>query len=256
VLTDADVNSLIPLYAIGVFIGFTLSQFGLVRHWRRERPRRWRQRAALNGAGMVMTALAAVVFLVSKFLEGAWAVTIAIPVLMLGFAHTERYYAVVARHLKLGRTPPHPRRRESVVVVPTSTVNLLTEHALSAALSMGETVVALAVAGDEQERAAITREWDQWDPGVPLEVVIDEHRSLIRTVLRYIESVEERDKLTLTVLIPEIQPDLRVHEIMHNQRGRLLEAALRGRTDVVIATLPFHVHEDRELRRHGGGGNR
>jgi amino acid transporter len=242
VIVDADTGKLIPLYAIGVFIGFTLSQFGLVRHWLKKRPRNWRARAILNGAGMTMTAIAVVVFLISKFTEGAWILVIAIPVLMAVFSHTETYYARVASELRLGLTPPRPRKRDSVVVVPTSTVNLLTAQALSAALSMGETVVALAVAGDEEEADKIKHDWDEWKSGVPIEVLLDPTRSLIRTVLRYIES-HETAEVSITVLIPEILPNKRRHEILHNQRGRLLESVLKSRTDVVIATLPFHIHD-------------
>ena len=196
----------------------------------------------LNGTGAAMTAVAVVVFLSTKFLEGAWIVVIAVPVLMFLFSHTETYYAEVAKELRLGKTPAHPRKRQSIVVVPTSTVNLLTERAVSAALSLGETVVAVAVAGDEDECAQIKHEWDEWCPGIPIEVLLDPHRSLIRTVLRYVKSIEDEDA-TITVLIPEIIPDKRRHEILHNQRGRLLESALKGRTDVVIATLPFHIHD-------------
>jgi hypothetical protein len=145
---DAKTNDLIPLYAIGVFIGFTISQLGLVRHWFADRPARWQLRVALNGTGAAMTAVAVVVFLVSKFLSGAWVVIVAIPTLMLLFTITERYYAQVALELKLGKTPPPPHKRHSVVIVPASTVNLLTERAVSAGLSLGETVVAVAVAGN------------------------------------------------------------------------------------------------------------
>jgi amino acid transporter len=242
VAVNADTQRLIPLYAIGVFVGFTISQIGLVRHWRSERPTKWQIRAGLNGVGAVMTTVAVFVFLISKFLAGAWVVTIAIPLLMLLFANTESYYAKVATELRLGKTPPHPRRRQSVVVVPASTVNLLTEHAISAALSLGETVVAVAVAGDEEECAEIKRGWDDWESGVPIEVLLDSHRSLIRSVLRYVKSIEDEDA-TITVLIPEILPRKRRHEILHNQRGRLLGAVLKARTDVVIATLPFHLHD-------------
>jgi hypothetical protein len=242
IAVSAQTNRLIPLFTIGVFIGFTISQVGLVRHWRETRPPRWRARAALNGAGAAMTAVAVVVFLTTKFLEGAWVVVIVVPLLMLLFSHTESYYAKVATELRLGKTPGIPRRRESIVVVPTSTVNLLTERALSAALSLGETVVAVAVAGDEQEREQIARDWGQWKCRVPLEVLLDPQRSLVRTVLRYIESIESQDA-TITVLIPEIIPSKRRHEILHNQRGRLLETVLKARTDVVIATLPFHIHD-------------
>jgi len=242
VAVNADTNRLIPMYAIGVFIGFTISQVGLVRHWVGGRAAGWHWRAVLNGTGAVMTAVAVAVFLASKFLEGAWVVTVAIPLLILLFARTEGYYAEAARELKLGKTPPHPRARESIVVVPSSTVSLLTERAISAALSIGETVVAVAVAGDEEECAEVKRAWDEWEPGVPIEVLLDPHRSLIRSVLRYVKSVEHEDA-TITVLIPEIIPGKRRHEILHNQRGRLLESVLKARADVVIATLPFHLHD-------------
>jgi amino acid transporter len=244
VASGAQVNSLIPLFAIGVFIGFTLSQVGLVRHWRAERPPHWRLRTMINAVGSVMTAITVVVLLFSKFLEGAWVVVVAVPAMMWLFSHTESYYAEVGRELKLGRTPPPPCKRESIVIVPTSTVNLLTERALSAALSLGDEVVAVAVAADEDERAEIIRNWKQWKCGAPIEVLVDPHRSLIRSVLKYVESVEaETDNALVTVLIPEIIPRKRRHEILHNQRGRLLATALKLRTDVIVATLPFKLDE-------------
>ncbi|HJS93150.1 MAG TPA: APC family permease [Solirubrobacteraceae bacterium] len=242
VAVNAKTNDLIPMYAIGVFIGFTISQLGLVKHWVTDRPSHWKPRAVLNGTGAAMTAIAVVVFLISKFLAGAWVVVIAIPALMALFAQTERYYDRVAIELKLGKTPPPPHKRHSVVIVPASTVNLLTEHAVSAALSLGETVVAVAVAGNEEESDRIKREWDDWSCGVPIEVLLDPQRSLVRTVLKYVKSVENEDA-TITVLIPEIVPRKRRHEILHNQRARLLAAVLKARTDVVIATLPFHLHD-------------
>ncbi|HEY6396195.1 MAG TPA: amino acid permease, partial [Solirubrobacteraceae bacterium] len=242
IATRAQTLSLIPLFTIGVFVGFTISQVGLVLHWRSLKSSRWRLRAALNGTGAVMTAVAVVVFLWSKFLSGAWVVVVAIPLLMYLFSQTESYYAKVGRELRFGKTPPHPRQRASVVVVPTSTVNLLTERALTAALSLGETVVAVAVAGDEQECDEATQAWNEWKPGVPLEVLLDPQRSLVRSLLRYIKAIEREDA-TITVLIPEILPRKRRHEILHNQRGRVLAAVLKARTNVVIATLPFHIHD-------------
>jgi amino acid transporter len=237
---DARTNRLIPLFTIGVFVGFTISQVGLVRHWAKERPPRWQGRAALNGTGAVMTAVAVAVFLSTKFLEGAWVVVLAIPLLMWLFSHTEHYYAQVASELKLGKIPGIPHRRESIVIIPTSTVNLLTEKAVSAAMSLGDTVVAVAVAGDEEEREQIEHDWGEWKCAVPLEVLIDPHRSLVKSVLSYIEAIP-KDDITLTVLIPEIIPTKRRREILHNQRGRLLEAVLKARTEVIVATLPFHV---------------
>jgi hypothetical protein len=233
---------LIPLFTIGVFVGFTISQVGLVRHWLRERPQGWRWRATVNGTGALMTGVAVVVFVISKFLHGAWVVVVTIPLLIVLFARIEGYYAEVARELRLGRTPPRPHARESIVLIPTTTTSLLTERAASAGLSLGETVVALAVAGDEEEAERIRHNWDDWRCGIPLEVLIDPHRSLVRSVLRYVKQIEREDA-TITVLIPELVPRKRRHEILHNQRGELLEAVLKRHTSVVIATLPFHIHD-------------
>jgi amino acid transporter len=243
IAVNGKTNALIPMFTIGVFVGLTISQVGLVRHWRRLRPPRWQWRATLNGAGASMTAVAVVVFLSTKFIHGAWVVVIAVPLLMMLFSSTEHYYDEVATELQLGRNPPYPHKRPSIVIVPTSTVNLLTEKALSAALSLGDTVIALAVAGDEEECRQVKHDWATWRCAVPLEVLVDPQRSLIRTVLHYIESYEQEEDVTMTVLIPEILPNKRRHEILHNQRGRLLETVLKARTNVVIATLPFHLHD-------------
>jgi amino acid transporter len=239
---SASTERLIPLFTIGVFIGFTISQAGLIRFWRRTRPRGWAVRALLNGTGAVMTAIAVIVFVASKFLAGAWVVAITIPLLMIMFARVEGYYAEVAEELRLGKTPPRPRRRQSVVIVPTSSVSLSTERVLSAAQSLGDTVIAVAVACDEDERARIKERWDEWDPGVPIEILVDPHRSLVRSVLHYVKAIPTED-VTVTVLIIEIEPRRRRHEILHNQRGALLATALRFRTDVIVATVPFRLHD-------------
>jgi hypothetical protein len=242
VAVGARTNKLIPLFTIGVFVGFTIAQTGLVRHWRKTKPSRWRARATLNAVGAVTTAVAVVVFVLTKFLEGAWVVIVAVPLMMVLFARTEGYYAEVAKELELGKTPPQPHGRKSLVIVPTSTVNILTEEVLSTALSLGDEVVALAVAGDDEERERIEAEWKSWACGVRLEVVVDKHRSLVRSVLAYVDKVPKGDT-TVTVLIAELAPRKPWHEILHNQRGRLLAATLRARTDVVVATLPFRLHD-------------
>ena len=165
-----------------------------------------------------MTAIAVLVFLFTKFLARSLGRGDRDPGADDALHETERYYAEVAGELRLGKTPPLPRKRESIVIVPSSTVNLLTQKAVSAALSLGETVVAIAVAGDEEEAEQFKRDWDQWSCGVPIEVLLDPHRSLVRSVLRYVKSVENEDA-TIVVLIPEIVPRKRRHEILHNQRG-------------------------------------
>jgi amino acid transporter len=243
VAVNASTNRLIPLFTIGVFVGFTISQVGLVRHWLVTRPPGWRGRVALNGTGATMTSVAIVVFVASKFVAGAWVVLITIPALMALFASIEKYYRQVATELDLGHIPERPERASSIVVVPVSTsINRLTEKALCAALSLGERVVALAVAADEEERNLVARQWQQWNPGVDLEIVLSPQHALVRSVVRYVNALTAQG-VQVSVLISEIQPRKRRHELLHNQRGLLLAAALRSRTDAVIATLPFRLHD-------------
>ena len=242
VASGAKTNNLIPLYAIGVFIGFTLSQVGLVRHWRRERSSRWRLRAGINGGGAVMTAIAVVVLLGTKFLEGAWVVVIAVPLLLLLFARTEAYYDGGG-----ARAQARPD---------TAAAAQAREHRPRAHLDRQSAHRA------RRQRRHVARETRWWpSPWPPTRRSASEiirnwqvgvrgadrgadrsPPSLVRSVLRYVESIHEDDAI-VTVLIPEIVPRKRRHEILHNQRGRLLAAVLRARTDVIVARLPFKLHD-------------
>jgi amino acid transporter len=243
VAVKADTNRLIPLYAIGVFIGFTISQSGLVKHWFHERPPRWRLTAALNGFGAVLTATATVVFLLSKFLEGAWVVTLAVPLLMLLFWRINVYYDLAAAELGIGTIPPVGVTKRSVVLVPVVSITKLTALALATAKGLGQDVVAVSVQPSEQAAEVLRAQWEAWGPGVRLETMIDVRHTLAGPLIRYVRALEAEGDRQVTVLIPETQPSKRRHEILHNQRGLILTALLRQRTDAVIATLPFRLHD-------------
>jgi amino acid transporter len=240
IAVNADTHRMLPLFAIGVFIGFTISQTGLVRHWRGERPPGWRRRATLNGFGAVLTAVAGVVLLADKFLAGAWVVVITVPLLMLLFARIERYYTEVGEQLGLGEIPPPLRRTGSLVIVPVGEVSRLTQHALSAARALGDEVVALAVHSNPANVRALTERWDRWDPGVRLDVIESPQRSLVQPIVSYVRR-EAADGRQIAVLIPEVEPRHRRYQILQNQRGLLLAAALRARTDVVVCTIPYRL---------------
>ena len=243
VAVNANTNSLIPLYAIGVFTGFTLSQVGLVRHWHKSRPPRWWSRAGLNGTGAVMTGVATVVFLVTKFTGGAWVVVVAIPSLMLLFARIDTYYRQAGRELGLGTIPPAPTAGDSMVVVPVNGVSRLTEDALSAALSMGSHVVAVSVAFDDQRASELEQEWARWDPGVELVVLRGDRSSLAAPILAYVNSPDVLARGRVVVLIAEVEPRRWRHQLLQNQRGVLLANVLRRGSDAAVSTLPFRLHE-------------
>lgn len=237
-----DTNALIPLFAIGVFIGFTLSQTGLVVHWWRTRPRHWRSRAILNGTGALATAAATLIFLFAKFLEGAWVVVVAVPLLMLLFRRIHMYYQHVGEQLALGTRPPPLVRRPTLVVVPVTGVSKLTAQALSDAVSLGDDVVAVSVQVGEQARSDLEDEWKRWNPGVPLVTLQTEYHSVTRPFLRYIRSLEHSEQDRIIVLIPEILPAHFWQRMLHNQRGVILAAALQQHSNVVVGRLAFHLH--------------
>ncbi|MFF2518022.1 APC family permease [Streptomyces sp. NPDC058086] len=240
IAVNADTHRMIPLFAIGVFIGFTISQTGLVRHWAGQRPHGWLRRAVLNGVGAVLTAVAGVVLLTTKFLEGAWVVVVAIPLLMLLFDRIQRYYTTVGRELGLGEVPPPVHVGDSLVIVPVGEVSRLTQHALSAARALGHEVVAVAVHADPVKVRALRESWDRWNPGVRLDVVDSPQRSLVEPIVDYVRRAQESGR-QIAVLIPEVEPLHRRYQILQNQRGLLLAAALRARTDVVVCVVPYRL---------------
>ncbi|MFI1734232.1 APC family permease [Streptomyces acidicola] len=241
IASDADTHRLIPLFAIGVFIGFTLSQLGLVRHWATQKPADWKRHALINGTGAVLTTLAGVILLTTKFLEGAWVVVIAVPLLMLLLARIQRYYTAVGEELQLGRVPAPPDRRTgSLVIVPLGEVSKLARHAITAALALGDEVVAVAVQADPEKARALRESWDRWNPGVRLDIIDSPHRSLVQPIVDYVRRVSG-DGRQIAVLIPEVEPTHRRYEILQNQRGLLLATVLRARTDVVVCMLPYRL---------------
>ncbi|MCP2335858.1 APC family permease [Actinomadura rupiterrae] len=240
VAADGDMNTLVPLFAIGVFVGFTLSQAGMVRHWWHDRPRGWQGRLALNGFGALLTGVAAVVVAATKFLEGGWLVLVMLPVLVLVMERVHRAYDRIGERLGLGRVPAPPRPGRALVVVPVAGVSTLTRQALAAALSLGDRVVAVRVVhpGEEDDRARFVAEWERWNPDVELVVISDARRRLVEPIVAYVRGVPESQ---VFVLIPEVEPEHVWERVLQNQRGAVLAHALRRDTDSVICRMRFRV---------------
>ncbi|MFI6469040.1 APC family permease [Streptomyces sp. NPDC050516] len=246
VFSGGDTNTLVPLFAIGVFVGFTICQTGMVIHWRLERSPGWRWKALLNGFGAVLTGISAVVVTATKFTEGAWLIVIALPLLVLAFEAIHRAYGRIADRLGLGRVPEPPRRDRSLVIVPVSHLSRLTCEALNAAVSLGDEVRAVTVSHpDEEDRRdmeALRRDWELWNPGVELVELTSQHRSLGRPVADYVSRVHTYHPHTrVTVLIPEVEPAHIWQRMLQNQRGAVLAHAVRKDTDAVICRLRFRL---------------
>jgi amino acid transporter len=247
VVSQGNTQALIPLFAIGVFVGFTLSQVGMVRHWHEQHSDGWARRAAINGLGAVLTLVALVIELVSKFTEGAWVVVIVVPLLVLLFGRIHTTYDRIGTALQLGRKPSAPQRRTAKVVVPVARMSRLTTEAVSTALSIGDEVVAVTVCygdpDDEQVDAHFRDEWEAWHPNVPLVTLRSMHRSLAPPIVDYLRKVEESSATDrVLVLIPEVQPAHWWQAVLYNQRGFVLQRAIeRDTANVVICRLRYRL---------------
>lgn len=240
VAADGSTQRLVPLFAIGVFVGFTLSQLGLARRARRLCAPRWRLVVAADLAGGVLTAVAAVVFLATKLLAGAWLLLIVVPALMLLFARVDGYYRRVGQALGLGHTPAWPEAEPGIVIVPVGGVDRLAQHALSAALAMGSSVIAVSVQTSEEGADALRHKWVDWGCGIELVVLRSDH-ALVEPVVEFVRRQAASSPLGVPVLVPQVEPRRRRYQLLQNQRGRLLATTLRRQTDVVVATLPFRI---------------
>jgi amino acid transporter len=247
VVAKGNTQALIPVFAIGVFVGFTLSQAGMVRHWHQQHGDGWVMRAFINGLGALLTTAALAIELVSKFTEGAYLVVIVVPLLVLMFDRIHAVYDRIGVLLELGKEPPPPQRRSSMVVVPVAEVSRLTAEAISTALSIGDEVTAVTVCyadpEDEEVDARFRERWEAWHPNVPLVTVHSQHRSLAPPLVKYLKQVEAEDRHDrLFVLIPEVQPAHRWQWILHNQRGGVLQRAIqRDTVNVVICRLRYQL---------------
>jgi amino acid transporter len=245
--SNGDTQALVPLFAVGVFIGFTLSQLGMVKHWRTQRTKGWLTRAAINGIGAFLTAATTVIELISKFTEGAWLIVLVIPALVLMFDRVHRLYDKIGQALQLGQTPMPPAKHKSMVVVPVAEVSRLTAAGLEAALSLGDEVVAVTVdfsdSDDEASGVSFRQRWEQWHPNVPLVTLTSTHRSIAKPIVQYLNELEAKNTYhKLVVLIPEVQPPKVWEYLLFNQRGVILNRAIRRDTaNVVLCRLRYRL---------------
>jgi amino acid transporter len=247
-----NTNEMIPLFAIGVFTGFTLSQTGLVVHWWRTRPTHWRHRALVNGIGAIVTGLATLIFLISKFEQGAWIVVIAVPVFVLLFVRIHAYYQRATLELGVGAVPAKPFGKETLVIVPVNNLSRLTQFAVSEAMSLSPNVIAISVVLDEVDEGQsnshdLERQWAEWNPGPSLEVLHTQFTSIVEPVCSFIDDARAKSDQQIVVLIPIVVPTRWRYRLLHNQIDLVLSAALRKRAGVVVARVQMPL-EDPSLK--------
>lgn len=242
-LFGGDTHALIPLYAVGVFLSFTLSQAGMVKRWLAKRGPHWQAKLVVNGFGALTTAVATGIIASTKFVHGAWIVIVLIPVLIMWFRSIHRHYKAVSEQVALSRDHRPPLPRSNIIIVPISGVNRAVIRAVDYARQRATDVRAVLVDIDPRDTARIEIQWAQWGCGVPLIVLPSPYRSILETLLDYVEQLLQKDhECWVTVVLPEILPARWWQNILHNQRALMLKAALLFKERVILTDVPFHLH--------------
>jgi len=241
---QGQTGHLIPLYAIGVFIPFTLSQTGMTIKWLREKPERWRQKLFINALGAAISFIVVVVNLVTKFTQ-IWPILIFLPLIIAMFHKIFNHYAAVAEQLRVSAMEPTLPIEGNIIIVPVSGITRVVENAINYAKSLGaQQVIAVTVSFDKDEEKRFEEKWKKWQPGIRLVTLYSLHRSIIQPLSKFIDSVEYKaNELNyhVTVLIPEFMPRKGWQNILHNQSSLLIRTILLYRKNVVVATVPYHL---------------
>ena len=241
VMFGGSTHALIPLYAVGVFTSFTLSQSGMVRRWLSKRPSGWWWRSVMNGAGAATTGVVALVVLTSKFLDGAWIVALLIVLFIAHFLAINRHYGAVAGQLSLEDYEGPPPLRHSVLVL-VGDLHKGVVRALQYAKTLSPDAKAVFVETDPERTRKLEEKWGKWGCGVPLVVLTSPYRSLLGPFLEYLDHIQAQgENHMVTIVLPEFIPVRWWQHLLHNQTALLIKGALLFRKNVVVTDVPYHL---------------
>jgi len=242
IIFRGDTHALIPLYAIGVFLSFTLSQAGMVQHWLDLKGRGWRKKFAINLTGAIATGVATVVLAITKFTHGAWVVLFLIPLLIGMFRKIRWHYNMAEWQLSLTMYERPKGPPPNIVVIPIGSVNRPVVMALDYLRQRAQDIRAVHVDVDPEETAKVKEDWEKWGAGIPLVIVSSPYRSFLEPLLDYIEQVrQESPGGWVTVALAEVLPAHWWETLLHNQRALLIKAALLFKFRVIVTDVPYHL---------------
>ncbi len=242
-------DQLISLYAIGVFVSFTIAQTGMIVHWRTHRGTGWVLKAFLNGLGAVATGLVVLVITITKFLYGAWIVLVFVPIMVYFFKQIKAHYNAMAEQLHLPlecvAEDSTVTQGKHIVVVPVATPTKVVYETLKYARMLSQHIIAVHVASEEESEAKIREKWSCWNPGVELVILRSPYRLLMKPLIKYIETLEKRKGPSdyITVVIPEFETKEWWHRLLHNQTGWVLRTSLILKDNVIVTTVPYHLKQ-------------
>ncbi|WIV21302.1 APC family permease [Paenibacillus polygoni] len=237
-----NTEGLIPLYAVGVFIPFTLSQLGMMIRWIKLKPSGWHVKLLINTIGMLTTLSITLIFIFTKFSQ-VWAVFIFLPLVIWIFMRIHRHYIHVADQLRINIQEEKLQIKGSTVVVPIGGITSVVRNSLSYAKSLTDNVVAVYVGFDDDSIHKMEEKWEVWNPGVRLITLKSSYRSIVKPLIKFIDTVEWKKNETdhITILIPQFITKHWWQYVLHNQTSLLLRAYLFRHKDVVISTVTYHL---------------
>ncbi|MGP7819603.1 APC family permease [Niallia sp. 01092] len=243
IIFGGDTEMLIPLYAVGVFIPFTLSQSGMIIKWLKEKPTGWKLKLSINLVGAIITFTVLAILFTTKFTQ-VWSVLLFLPIIVYVFHRINNHYNNVANQLRLDHHYKTEKLQGNIVILPIAGITKVVENSLAYAETVGDTIIAVYVAFDRESEKRMEEKWGSYRPDIRLVTLHSQYRSLIRPLRRFIDVIEEKGEEnhnSVTVIIPQFITKKSWHNILHNQSSLLLKAHLLYRRNVIVTTVPFRL---------------
>ncbi|MBY9081722.1 APC family permease [Paenibacillus sp. HN-1] len=241
---EGQTEHLIPLYAVGVFIPFTLAQTGMIVKWKREKPPGWLPKLIINTAGALISFIVTVMFFLTKFAQ-IWPVLVFLPLIIILFYRISKHYEAVADQLRLSTCEPAVPIEGNVIILPVAGITHVVENSLNYAKTLSaHQIIAVYISFEREDEAVFEEKWAKWQPDVRLVTLYSPYRSIIQPLIKFIDAVQRKaseSNYQVTVVIPQFIPRKGWHNILHNQSGLLIRTSLLYRRNVVVTTVPFHL---------------
>jgi amino acid transporter len=251
IIFHGDTHNLLPLYAVGVFLSFTLSQIGMVVHWFKSRETGWRTNIVVNGFGATLSGMVLLILGTTKFIHGAWIVIVLIPLIVLALLKIHKHYVDIAKKLRVedNHTFDHPEHIK--VIVPVATFTKVVANTIEYALSISNDVTAVHIVLDDEKAARLKARWEKFFPDTTLEMISSPYRSMLAPLLDYLDEIEKstQPQELIMILIPEFITHKWWQYFLHNQSGLILKSVLFFNKSYVIASVPYHLSESQKKEK-------
>ncbi|KIY23769.1 amino acid permease [Mesobacillus subterraneus] len=241
---QAETEHLIPLYALGVFIPFTLSQTGMMLKWIRQKPKGWMPKFIINTIGAFISFIVSLIFFLTKFTQ-VWSILLFLPFIIWLFHRIRKHYEAVGDQLRLTTCEPSSPIEGNVIIVPVAGLTHVVENSLNYAKALSaDQILAVYVSFERDDEKKFEEKWKKWQPDIRLVTLHSHYRSIINPLTKFVDTVEHKAKeanYQVTVIIPQFIPKKGWHNILHNQSSLLIRAFLLYRRNVVVTTVPYHL---------------